>query len=241
MLCATCHTSWTTSCFGCHLPIQANWKTERQHFEGGATRNFATYNPQVVRDDFYMLGRHGEAKGYRIAPVRSTSALVLSSTNANRERIYVQQPPVAASGFSSQAFAPHYPHTERKTETKGCTDCHVSRQNDNNAIMAQLLLQGTNFVNFVGFNAWLGEERHVQAVQVTEWEEPQAVIGSYLHRYAYPDWYAEHQKRKRRLPEAHDQGTAGPAACIALRGEYLYAAEGRGGMRVYDVASIANK
>jgi hypothetical protein len=29
--------------------------------------------------------------------------------------------------------------------------------------------------------------------------------------------------------------------CIALRGEYLYAAEGRGGLRVYDVASIANK
>ena len=111
MMCVTCHSSWTTSCFGCHLPIQANWKTERQHYEGGETRNYATYNPQVVRDDFYMLGRHGEAKGNRIAPVRSTSALVLSSTNSNRERIYVQQPPVAASGFSSQAFAPHYPHT----------------------------------------------------------------------------------------------------------------------------------
>jgi hypothetical protein len=142
-------------------------------------------------------------KGSRVAPVRSSSALVLSSTNINRERIYVQQPPVSASGFSSQAFAPHYPHTERKTETKGCADCHLSAAGDNNAIMAQLLLQGTGFVNFVGFNAWLGEERHVEAVQVTEWEEPQAVIGSYLHRYAYPDWFAAHEKRERRLPEAH--------------------------------------
>src|SRR5215467_12610884 len=241
MACYTCHVSWTTSCSGCHLPIQANWKTERQHYEGGETRNYATYNPQVVRDDVFQLGHHGPVKGGRIAPIRSSSALVLSSTNAARERIYIQQQPISASGFSSQAFAPHYPHTERKTETKTCSDCHVSRDNDNNAIMAQLLLQGTNFVNFVGFNAWLGEEEHVQAVQVTEWEEPQAVIGSYLHRYAYPDWYAEHEKRGQRLPEAHDHGTAGPAACVALRGEYLYAAEGAGGLRVYDVASIANK
>jgi hypothetical protein len=125
------------------LPIQANWKTERNHYEGGETRNFATYNPQVAREDMFQLGRHGPVKGGRITPVRSSSALVLSSTNANRERIYIQQPPVSASGFSSQAFAPHYPHTERKTETKGCADCHVSAANDNNAIMAQLLLHGT--------------------------------------------------------------------------------------------------
>src|SRR5690606_32880152 len=137
----------------------------------------ATYNPQVVRDDFFMLGKHGEAKGNRLAPVRSSSALVLSSTNANRERIYVQQPPIAASGYSSQAFNPHYPHTERKVETKTCTDCHLSRDNDNNAIMAQLLALGTNFVNFVGLNAYVGGAGEVSAITVTEWDEPQAVIG----------------------------------------------------------------
>ncbi len=241
MTCFTCHLSWTTSCGGCHLPIQANWKTERHHYEGGETRNYATYNPQVARDQMFQLGKHGPVKGGRIAPIRSSSALVLSSTNANRERIYIQQPPMAASGFSSQAFAPHFPHTVRKTETKTCTDCHVSDRNDNNAIMAQLLLQGTNFVNFVGFNAWLGEAGNVQAVQVTEWDEPQAVIGSYLHRYAYPDWYADHEKRGRRLPEAHDHRSGGPSGCVMLRGEYLYSAEGPGGMRVYDVANIGNK
>ncbi|HXZ47999.1 MAG TPA: hypothetical protein VEG27_03210 [Usitatibacter sp.] len=241
MTCYTCHLSWTTSCAGCHLPIQANWKTERHHYEGGETRNFATYNPQVARSDMFQLGIHASVKGGRIAPVRSSSALVLSSTNANREHIYVQQPPIAASGFSSQAFAPHYPHTERKTETKTCTDCHLSANGDNNAIMAQLLLQGTNFVNFVGLDAWLGEERDVEAVRVTEWDEPQAVIGSYLQRYAYPDDYAAHEKRSRRLEEAHGHASGGPVGCLVLRGEYLYAAEGSGGLRVYDVASIANK
>jgi len=241
MMCATCHSSWTTSCFGCHLPIEANWKTERHHFEGGATRNFATYNPQVVRDDFYMLGLHGDAKGRRVAPVRSTSALVLSSTNANRERIYIQQPPVSAAGYSSQAFAPHYPHTERKTETKACEDCHLSASGDNNAWMASLLGLGTNFVNFVGYNAWVGLDRGLGAVTVTEWEEPQAVIGSYLQRYAYPDHYAEHEARASQLPNIFTHSAAGPVSCLQLRGEYVYVAEGAGGMRVYDAASIANK
>ena len=228
MTCFTCHLSWTTSCGGCHLPIQANWKTERHHYEGGETRNYATYNPQVARDEMFQLGRHGPVKGGRIAPVRSSSALVLSSTNINRERIYIQQPPIAASGFTSQAFAPHYPHTERKTETKTCTDCHVSDKGDNNAIMAQLLLHGTNFVNFVGFNAWVGEERHVEAVQVTEWDEPQAVIGSYLHRYAYPDWYADHEKRGRRLAEAHDHTAARPGGLRAAARRVPLRRRGRG-------------
>jgi hypothetical protein len=241
MLCVTCHTSWTTSCGGCHLPIEANWKSDRQRYEGGETRNFATYNPQVARDDVYQLGKHGPAKGGRIAPVRSSSALVLSSTNANREKIYIQQPPVAASGYSSQAFAPHYPHTERKTETKQCEDCHLSQANDNNAIMAQLLLHGTNFMNFVGYNAWLGTDGGVSAVTVTEWDEPQAVIGSYLHRYAYPERHGKHEARGGQLETEHTHRTGDAVGCLQLRGEYLYVAQGSKGFEAYDVASIANK
>jgi hypothetical protein len=78
-------------------------------------------------------------------------------------------------------------------------------------------------------------------VQVTEWDEPQAVIGSYLHQYAYPDYFAQHQQRGMRLPTVQTRATKDAARCLQLRGEYLYVAEGRGGMRVYDVASIANK
>jgi hypothetical protein len=245
MACYSCHTSWTTSCGGCHLPIEANWKTARHHYEGGETRNWASYNPQVARDQMFQLGKHDSTKGNIIAPVRSSSALVLSSTNINRERIYVQQPPISASGYSSQAFAPHYPHTERKTETKTCTDCHLSEENDNNAIMSQLLLLGTNFVNFVGWNAWVGLDGGVEAVNVTEWDEPQAVIGSFLHRYAYPDNYAAHQARGRvldpilALSSAYEHG--GTTRCVQLRGEYLLAAQGEDGTTAYDVASIANK
>ncbi len=240
MECYACHSSWTTACGGCHLPVEANWKTETHRYEGGIARNWSSYNPQVAREDVFMLGLRGPTEGHKIAPVRSSSALVLSSTNANRERIYVQQPPIAASGYSSQAMNPHYPHTERKTETRVCSDCHLSRQGDNNAILAQTLGQGTQYINFLGLNAWVGTEREVAAVQVTEWEEPQAVIGSYLQRFAYPDWFRAHQDKGRVLQEAH-RHRSGPAHCLQLRGEYLFVAEGSRGMGVYDVANIGNK
>lgn len=264
MACFTCHLSWTTSCAGCHLPIEANWKTPNHHYEGGEARNFATYNPQVARSDMFQLGRHMTTKGNEIVPVRSSSALILSSTNANRERIYVQQPPISSIGFSSQAFAPHFPHTVRTTETKKCTDCHLSKNDDNNAIMAQLLLLGTNTVNFVGLHAWTGMETGFDAIRVTEWSEPQAVIGSYLQRYAYPDYWKMHVvDNKRELKnwtrgktfdgkmsgETHPieefrnvvQGTRDAVRCLQLRGEYMYVAEGKGGFKVYDVSAIGNK
>jgi len=101
-------------------------------------------------------------------------------------------------------------------------------------------MYGTNFVNFIGYNAYVGGQGEINAVTVTEWEEPQAVIGSYLHKYAYPDWYAQHLARDRRLPSAAEH-ESGVAQCLQLRGEYLYVAEGARGMRVYDVASICNK
>jgi len=243
MSCFTCHSSWATSCGGCHLPIQANWKKDSNHYDGKVTRNWASYNPQVARDDMYQIGLHGPAKGNKIVPVRSSSALVLSSMDVNRQRIYVQQPPTSAAGFSSQAFAPHFPHTVRTTETKDCVDCHVSQANDNNAIMAQLLLLGTNFVNFMGFHAYVATgEAGLEGIQVTEWDEPQAVIGSYLHRYAYPDFYAKHQELGQALQFIHyHHGVGGSTNAIQLRGEYLYTTAGSAGFRVYDVANIANK
>ncbi|WP_426166981.1 multiheme c-type cytochrome [Sandarakinorhabdus sp. DWP1-3-1] len=268
MACYTCHLSWTTSCGGCHLPIEANWKSPTQKYEDQETRNFATYNPQVARDDMFQLGRHQTTKGNIIAPVRSSSALMLSSTNINRERIYVQQPPISAAGYSSQAFAPHYPHTERREETKTCTDCHLAKSGDNNAIMAQLLLTGTNFVNFIGAQAWVGTgvglDGGIEAVRVTEYSEPQAVFGSYLQKYAYPDYWRQHVERNgrelidwvrgkifdRQASGETDpsesignvrQRAGGAARCLQARGEYLYVAEGKGGFRAYDIASIANK
>ncbi|HVS33753.1 MAG TPA: hypothetical protein VMS98_20120 [Thermoanaerobaculia bacterium] len=238
--CYACHSSWMTSCFGCHLPQEQNARSNALHYEGTETRNYASYNPQVLRTDVFMLGVNSPLKGAKIAPVRSSSALTLSSINPNRQRIYIQQAPISAPGYSSQAFNPHVPHTVRSKETQACSSCHISEANDNNAWLAQTYLQGTNFVNFVGRFAWVATgDDGFEAIAVTEWEEPQAVIGSYLHKLAYPDWYANHQKRKKELAEGYHHH--GHAKMVQLRGEYLYAANGDRGFEAYDVANVDNK
>ena len=50
MSCFACHSSWITSCFGCHLSMKANKMTPALHNEGHVSRNWTTYNFQVIRD-----------------------------------------------------------------------------------------------------------------------------------------------------------------------------------------------
>ncbi|MGE0102115.1 MAG: hypothetical protein AB7H86_07070 [Blastocatellales bacterium] len=243
MTCYTCHTSWTTSCFGCHLPMTANKQKPMLHNEGQDNlRNYTQYNFQTLRDDIFMLGKDGTVTGRRIAPTRSTCAILVGSQNQNREWLYSQQQTVSSEGYSGQAFSTFVPHTVSTTTTKSCTDCHVSKSNDNNAIMAQLLMQGTNFVNFIGRFAWVAGGRHgIHAIVVTERDEPQAVIGSGLHKIAYPEEFEKHVKRGGRLTEAYEHSASGEALGIQVRGEYAYVANGPGGLRIYDIANIDNK
>src|SRR5207248_2065159 len=162
MSCIACHSAWNPSCFGCHLPQRANKKMPALHNEGNVSRNYVSYNFQTLRDDVFMLGRDGDVTGNRINPARSSCAVHVGSYNALRESIYVQQQTISSEGLSGIAFSTNVPHTVRggptlqksgpnkgrpvsneaylpgRNETKQCTDCHISRYDDNNAIMAQL-------------------------------------------------------------------------------------------------------
>jgi hypothetical protein len=240
MDCAACHTSWMTSCFGCHMPQEANWRTPMHRFEEKELRNWASYNPQVARDDVFMLGRMPNVKHNKVGVVRSSSAVMISSTDSQRAIAYKQQLTVAANGMNGQCFNTHFAHTVRTKETRKCSDCHVGDKNDNNAWLTQTFLLGTNYVNFFGMYAYVGEgEDGLAAVKITEWPEPQAMIGSNLHRMAFPDEYAAHEKNGRVLREAHHH--SGNVRSLEQRGEYLYTACGERGFRVYDIANVANK
>ncbi|MDB6054437.1 MAG: hypothetical protein JWN25_1960 [Verrucomicrobiales bacterium] len=240
--CQVCHTSFATSCFGCHLPMRANQKTELNKFEGMTTRNYTSYNPQVVRDDVFMLGKDSTVKGNRTAVIRSSSAVVVGSQNSNREWVYSQQQTVSAEGYSGQAFNPHFAHTTSgKGTTKGCSDCHIAKENNNNAVMTQLLGMGTGTVNFFGRYAYVGAGKEgLYGVAWTEREEPQAAIGSHLQKLAYPDNYEKHLGEQSLLKEAqHHHATE--ILDLTLRGEYLYTANGKDGFEVFDVANIDQK
>jgi hypothetical protein len=241
--CQVCHTSWATSCFGCHLPMRANQRVPNNKYEGALTRNYTTYNPQVVRDDVFQLGIDATYKGHRLGVLRSSSAVIVSSQNANREWIYSQQQTVSAEGYSGQAFNPHFPHTTSSVgTTKNCTDCHLSEAKDNNAWMTSLLGFGTGTVNFFGRYAYVGSgSGGLDAVVWTEREEPQTAYGSHLHRLAYPDNFREHvDGRHGTLRESHHH-EGREILDLTLRGEYLYTANGADGFQVFDVANIDNK
>jgi hypothetical protein len=274
MSCIACHSSWNPSCFGCHLPQRANEKMPQLHNEGDITRNYVSYNFQTLRDDVFMLAHDGDVTGRRIGPARSSCAIHVGSYNANRESIYVQQQTISAEGLSGIAFSTNVPHTVRggppvhadgpekgrartpgaylsgHGDTKMCTDCHLSKTDDNNAIMAQLLMQGTNYVNFIGRYCWVAAGEHgLAGVVVTERDEPQAVVGSSLHRLAYPERYRNHVARGGRLEHAHQHpgkdisdGHYHPEILsLQARGEFLYAACGEAGLRIFDIAFIDHK
>ncbi|HVA17403.1 MAG TPA: hypothetical protein VMV59_06785, partial [Candidatus Dormibacteraeota bacterium] len=241
MTCFACHSSWTPNCFGCHLQMTANNRRKMLHNEGTMTRNWTSYNFQVLRDDAYMLAVDGTVTGHRVAPARSSCAILVSSQNANRDWLYYTQQTVSAPGFSGQAFSTYVPHTVRATETKQCTDCHVSSARDNNAWMAQVLLLGTNFLNYEGRYIYVAEgKKGFSAVAVAEHDDPDTIYGSDFQSVAYPEDYKKFVAGGRRLSAAyHHEGKT--VLDVQMRGEYVYAAMGKGGFRVFDIANVDNK
>jgi hypothetical protein len=106
----------------------------------------------------------------------------------------------------------------------------------------------------MGRYCWVAAKEHgLHAVIVTEQEEPQAVIGSRLHSLAFPDYFKQHHARGYKLEHAHEhpgidigEKLRHPLRKTEIlqvqpRGEYLYAACGEAGVRVFDIAFIDNK
>jgi hypothetical protein len=241
--CQVCHSSWATACYGCHLPMKANQRVPLNKFEGVTDRNFTSYNPQVIRDDTFQLGVDATYKSNRLAVLRSSSAVIVSSQNANREWVYSQQQTISADGFSGQAYNPHFPHTTSGVgTTKNCEDCHIAKSNDNNAWLASLLGFGTGTVNFFGRYAYVGEGKGgLDAVVWTEQDEPQAAFGSHLQKLAYPDNYKKHVEENHGVLKEAEHKDAHEILDLQLRGEYLYTANGSDGFEVFDVANIDQK
>ena len=269
MSCIACHSSWNPSCFGCHLPQKANMKMPSLHNEGDVTRNYVAYNFQTLRDDVFMLARDGNVTGNRIGPARSSCAIHVGSYNDNRESIYVQQQTISGDGLSGIAFSTNVPHTVRGGPHTGvgssasaarakprCAPTATSpKHNDNNAIMAQLLMQGTNYVNFIGRYCWVAAGEH--GFEARRRHRAGRAAGGH-RQHAAPAGLPGLLSRSTSstaaswsTPTSIRARTSASNSCIRsrsrrfsslqARGEYLYAACGDGGLRVFDIAFIDDK
>lgn len=241
MECTTCHSSWQTTCSGCHLPLDLNVKAKDKHYREQYSRGYARYYRQVIRTDTFFFGIGTDNHGNKVTPFRPASAVIVSAWDRNRNNIVHQQPLLSAPGFSNEAVTPHPPHTVRARETRRCTDCHLSQDNDNNARMASVLGFGVNAFNFIGTYAYVAEQgKGITAVEVTEGREPQPVIGSNFHRILHTESYKKFVADGRKLSTAYRR-RAPRVTSVVARGEYLLAAEGPDGLKVYDIANINNK
>ena len=136
MTCYACHTSWVTSCFGCHLPMKAN---ERQAAAAQRGRpSCATGRPTTSRRSATTSSCWpwtGRPTGKRMSPARSTCAVLVGSQNGNREWVYSQQQTVSAEGFSGHAFSTYVPHTRAGHRDQALHRLpRLGKANDNNAI-----------------------------------------------------------------------------------------------------------
>src|SRR5258708_40041488 len=103
------------------------------------------------------------------------------------------------------------------------------------------MLQGTNFVNFMGRYVYIAATDALEAVAVTEQTDPQAVYGSNLHKLAYKDNYDKFADGGRELKEVYENKSRPEVLQVKVRGEYAYAATGKGGLVVYALAQINQK
>jgi hypothetical protein len=241
MECQSCHGSWNSGCWGCHLSVRLNTKAKELHVGDDESRGYTDYYPQLLRADNNMMGINGVREGNKFSQARPANPVFVSVQDRGRNTVVHEQPTISSPGFSGFAYTPNPPHTIRGRETRDCEDCHVSKANDNNAWLAGVLGFGNNGANFVGDYVYVAEgSEGVRGVRIADGYEPKPVIGSWLHSTAYPDDFKKFVAGGRRLGESHRAGSTN-ARSVARRGEFLLVADGPGGLRVYDIAQIANK
>ena len=116
-------------------------------------------------------------------------------------------------------------------------------------------MQGTSYPELHRPVRWVAAgEDGLFGVVVTERDEPQAVIGSNLHRSPSPTTSRstpssggllkhahEHPGKRHRRAAVRSRSRSPRCSSVQNRGEYLYAACGEGGVRVFDIAFIDHK
>ena len=184
-------------------------------------------------------------QGQRIAPVRSSlGAGAVLDQHQPRAHLHPAAADRRRRASRRQAFAPHYPaHRAQDRDQDLQRLPHLGSTTTTTRSWRSCCCTGPTSSTSSGYNAWVGEEqRH------------RGGAGHRMGRAAGGDRQLpaplrlsrtgsrQHQKREPRLPDSARATHAGaarlPRSCAAST---CTSPKGSGGMRVYDVASIANK
>ena len=188
-------------------------------------------------------GMHGTVKGNSIAPVRSSSALVLS-LDQHQPRAHLHP---AAADLRERLLQPglRAALSAHRAQDRD-QDLHrlprLGRPTTTTRSWRSCCCSGPTSSTSSASTPGSARSGGVEAVRVTEWDEPQAVIGSYLQRYAYPDWYAAHlDARRASCEEAHEPSAGGRSRLPAAARRVSLRRRGRGRHARLRRRHIANK
>ena len=116
MTCYACHSSWNRAASAATCRMKANAQdadaAQRRRRRRATTRRTTSRSCATTSS---CSGLDGTSTGNRIAPVRSSCAVLVSSQNANREWIYSQQQTISAEGYQRPGLQHLLPHTVRAT------------------------------------------------------------------------------------------------------------------------------
>ena len=266
MACFTCHLSWTTSCAGCHLPIEANWRTTIHHYRGRG-------DPQLR--DLQSAGRARRHVPARPAPDHQGQHHRADPLDLGAGPVLDQHQPradlrPAAADLVGRllepglraAFPAHRAH-DRDQDLLATATCRRSerQQCDHGAAAAaghqlRQLRRPARLGRPGGRLRGGAGDRMGRAAGGDRLLPAPLRLSRFLPAARRPQQARADQLDPRRdlrraaSPARPARSSSSPTSsraradrvgCLQHRGEYMFVAEGSGGFRVYDIASIANK
>ena len=164
MECSSCHASWNSGCYGCHLSVRVNTKTPEIHVANDPTRVYTDYFPQLLKAENNMMGISGSrGRATRSRPSGPRTRCSSRSPSATAT------PPCTSSPRSPRR-ASRASRTRRTRRTRSATRSRVTartatsrRADDNNAWLAGVLGMGANGANMMGDFVYVAERRRRRA------------------------------------------------------------------------------
>ena len=226
--------------------------------EGDVTRNYTPYNFQTLRDDVYMLGRDGDVTGNRIGPARSSVR--------RPRRLLQQQSRIdlrAAADDLGRGPERHRlqhecaAHRPRHATAPSSAPIAMSRKNNDNNAMDGPAADARHQLHELHRPLLLGRGRRARPGRAGRHRARRAA-GRHRQHAALPGvpralrGARRSNGRKlearprasgpRHLRSAHASAQdSTKCSQVQNRGEYLYAACGEDGLRVFDIAFIDDK